>query len=321
MSVDKATVIRQCFFQPAVLIAVWLTPSLSGPFPSLGSAAPEPDQPWSQAEEEYAERVKQLDAIMDGRLLEHLSRAVDGKPITEDYLRGNPEFLSGYRDLLVDGFKIAGWDPMIVRSTAPPRIMFETLVDALQPGGELEGLLVKVVEAREDPRRSPGKLNGVDDILEKRGGPSDEPDYRIYKEFFKQHPVEYVAPFIEYMLRQNPYLAMDVLLEVYPKELNDPLAVFDDHQLLKRHKWGHEHGLIRSNPIRNDQGIIVGYRTPAELLNATRRLSRDEAWWVRLYVLSARRGGVPDDMIRQLRNDPHPAVRRAAEALKLPEDR
>jgi len=258
-------------------------------------------------DDEMEARIKHVDMISDGRLGDYIKTFVDMSNTFgnfKDYLDEHPQVAREYRRLLVSAVRKGDWGAAFVVQTAPPRLMLDIWIDELRPGGEFRDRFVENMGSRKV-----GAIGALWKIFEDQS--NLQGGYRLYKEYMREHPVEEAAPLIEYLLRAYPLTAMDALLEIYPDQLPDAAAVFDDHWTVKKADWMYEHGMHRGE-------------APREAIDALNRLSRHDAWWVRLYALSAMTERGPFRLphrVRDLRDDPNDAVNRAANAISPPEDR
>jgi len=269
-------------------------------------------QPGEQTE--VAQRVHEIDRLTDGRFKKSVlefKEAIDRMDDFGDYLHEHPEALNAYRRLLTDPPEmdgdLAGWGLLLYLYAGPRDILLDAWLSGIQEGGGLRPEFLRWM-AKKEPRTT-----DIAKMLEQSSlaGEFPEPDYRLYKEYMREHPIEDAAPLIEYLLRTEPLLAMDALLESYPDQLPDAAAVFDAHWTVKKADWMYEHGMHRGE-------------APRETTDALNRLSRHDVWWVRLYALSAMTERGPFRLphrVRDLRDDPNDAVNRAANAISPPEDR
>jgi len=195
---------------------------------------------------------------------------------------------------------------LLVLISGPRDIILDAWIAAIQQGGAKRPYFLQWMAAIEP------ETMDVADILEQSSlsGEFEEPDYRLYKKHLREHSAEETAPLIEHMLRTNPLLAMDALLDVYPDHLPDAEAVLDDHWTLKKIDWKYDHSMLRGD-------------APWETRDAFNRLSRHDVWWVRLYAVSAmnRRGPFRlEHRLKALHDDPSESVGRAAKAISPPKD-
>jgi len=310
MSLDETGIGRKSpRFRSAILAGVVAVTTLT----VIAQAQPRAEDPelmqkrLDAFEELFAPHFARVDRMSDGRLREYIAARVEGNNALgnfDDYLDEHPQVAGEYRRLLFSAVRKGDWSAVFIVDSAPPRFLLDTWIEAMRPGGGLRDKFLKRMASRDV-----GKPGSVWKILE--GDMHQEPDYRLYRRYTRAHPVEEAAPLVEYMLRTNPLLAMDALLEIYPDQLPDAAAVFDDHWTVKKADWMYEHGMRRGE-------------APRETTDALNRLSRHDVWWVRLYALSAMTERGPFRLphrVRDLRDDPNDAVNRAANAISPPEDR
>ncbi len=247
-------------------------------------------------------QIERVDEMSGGLLKDYVTKISDYNDAFGDfveYLEKNPEGASEYWQLIFTAVRKGGFGAVMIVGSAPPRFLLDTWVEATRPGGEFRDEFLERMASRDVERPI-----GVWDALEER-----HPDYALHKDYMRTHSVEEAAPLIEYMLRSHPLMAMDILLDIYPDQLPDAEAVFDDHWTIKKIDWKYDHSMHRG-------------RAPHETLVALTRLSHHDVWWVRLYALSvtAERGPfkLRWDRPRDLRRDPNDAVKRAVNAINPP---
>ncbi len=237
--------------------------------------------------------IAEVDRLTDGMYSEVLASLSDGgKSYSElkilefqEFIAGNKEAKSAFIELIIQAFSPGAalgemdWTPGLVIAPASSSVLLEALMSEAAEGGRLEGVFLNeasVVKKTRSERRS----HILDD--HERGDSTwvgwgkylwQIPDFRLYQGYLDAHSSEESAPLIEYILLRDPHQAIDILLEVYPKEFENPQAVWDDRSVVEERLW-----LFR-------QRMISGDLDP-ETLEAFKRLAQGPSWWTRLYCLS-----------------------------------
>ncbi len=251
-------------------------------------------------------QIERVDEMSDGRLKEYFAKVSEYTTALGDFvqfLEENPEGASEYRQLIFSAVRRGDWSAVMIIGSAPPRVLLDTWVSEVRPGGEFREMFLERMASRDL-----GPPSHIWEVFEK--GRYPYPDFRLHEDYMRMHPVEEAAPLIEYMLRSHPLMAMDILLDIYPDQLPDAEAVFDDHWTIKKIDWKYDHSMLRGD-------------APWETRDAFNRLSRHDVWWVRLYAVSAMNKRGPfrlEHRLKALHDDPSEPVSRAAKAISPPEN-
>jgi len=256
--------------------------------------------------DQMEEQFERVDEMSGGLLKDYMAKLGEYSNATGRFVRyieENPEGASEYRHLIFSAVRRGDWIAVMIIGSAPPRFLLDTWVSEARPGGEFRDEFLERMTSRDL-----GQPSHIWEVFEK--GRYPYPDFRLHEDFMRMHPVEEAAPLIEYMLRSHPLMAMDILLDIYPDQLPDAEAVYDDHATIKKVDWKYDHG-----PLRGD--------APWETREAFNRLSRHDVWWVRLYAVSAMNKRGPfrlEHRLKALHDDPSEPVSRAAKAISPPKD-
>ncbi len=239
------------------------------------------------------EQMKRLDLLTNGACTAYIAAMKDPQRSAIDRARVeffqsmmlNGEARDVYKDLVLRAFDPdAEGDWSFLANSAPQDVLLETILSGVQPGGLLEGMQIRdssmmlVMPTRTVRYYQPQNAEvGVDAWSPWVKQLHRKPDLRLYQEYLESHDSQHCAPLIEYLLLRDPQKAIDILLETYPAEFADPVAVFRDVNSVEERLW-----LTRKHIVKP-----WGAAPPDEAtLAAFDRLARGPNWWTRLYALS-----------------------------------
>lgn len=275
----------------------------------------------AQEETPIWEQVLRLDGLTDGKYMEYFKAMSESSPdrfekqaVLFQAVTGKNanEAREAYIELVIQSFDPDAGDPVgIFAKTAPKGVRLEALVREGGPDGRLEGVLLGNGLAKTKPYRL---LENIEyPIVAWASWESrQKADFSLYHEFLESHMAEYSAPLIEYMLLRDPGQALNILLEVYPDEFHDALAVRRARNVVDEWLW-----------LERARGIVQ--EPDQATIDALESLGGGPDWWTRLYVLSwvqQRHDDRPyswleawfngrSNLILSLYDDEHPVVRMA----------
>lgn len=235
-------------------------------------------------------QMSKLDDLTNGKYMEYLKAIAisghSGDVLEKQFAlfsavsgKFNNEAREAYIELIIQDIEDKRG---FLAASAPKSVLLETLVREDRPGGRLEGVFLDVSAVRDKVGNPDGGHNALDDVEKPStmlGWSSwgsqlwQKVDFRFYQAFLESHTAEYAARLIEYMLLRDPALALDILLEVYPNEFHDALAVRRERNVVEDWLW-----------LERARGVVE--EPDQATIDALESLGAGPDWWTRLYVLS-----------------------------------
>lgn len=196
-------------------------------------------------------------------------------------------------------------------SMTPRKLVLETIVPEMGPGGRLEGILDHV------------RAEDVKQYVERQNlqGHPGERDFRHYARYLDKH--RHQAPpavLIEYMFRTDPGKALLAIanLELWPADTReDRPARRKNKEELRQLLWA-EH-VVQDVVWKQKHGFLDPGSIEPEVFTQLDKLSKHQAWWVRLYVAETLRQHPllrKPKIVRRLQNDKDALVQKAIQAAQ-----
>lgn len=133
------------------------------------------------------------------------------------------------------------------------------------------------------------------------------PDFSPYQSVLARDEDNPPLAFIEYMYTSNPGEAMRTCMSVF----------WDRQESMQPVLWA-EH--VVADVLRKQECKFIGpHETTPEAIAELGRLSKHRAWWARLYVAAILRQEPEfrtEDLMKRLRTDSHPLVRKAIREVR-----
>jgi len=277
-----------------------------------GETLPFLDQSWSERSWSLA---KLLDEATDGAFVRWLRHGIEALFGGANYFfrlaNTDPELRREWDSLLVRAMRLnIGLEdtavdpnglPSILRLVTPKVMLVDAIAPEMNPGGRLE----RFAERQGDI----GVGRTLHDILERPDGGRGVTFY-FYQGYLEEHGVDASEGLIAYMMRVDPFKAMDAVLKSLPRdERSKHLEAMQHHHLVQRTVWSREHE-------------VGGRREDAEAARSLEKLTQLGPWWVRMYAACVARDHrhlATQQLLHNFAGNEHPAIRDALKGV-LPPD-